>query len=171
MNLHNTEYKRNFIDQETGAKIVIDNSDAYVNRGKAFKLTQFNPALADNGYIYFEIKTPPNNAMHLNNIRVWADDEPITIELIENPTLTTGTVAIIPVNKNRTPFPIWTIFSEVIVKANPTGISAGIPLDKVQILQLTDKWLLPAGNKLFLIRIQNLSGGPVMITARIQWYE
>lgn len=166
------QFVRSSVDQLSAANISLTNLHANIHRGKAFKLTQFNLALANNGYIYFEIMTPLNNNIHLNDIRIWADDGPITIELIEDPNLTTGITPIVPVNKNRILSPSWTIPSEAVVKVDPTGIQGGLQLDKVVgILQLDDEWVLRAGNLLYLISIQNISGGPVIITARIQWYE
>lgn len=185
-NLHNFNYKTSFIDQESGSQIVLSPLHAHVHRGTAFSYTQSIASLADDGFLYFEMITPLNDNLHLKDMGIWISEGPISIDIIERPTLTTGTTAVIPKNMNRTRVNGVPLKSGTILKTNPTGISAGESIIGDPVLfgvaglgaqtspgniGTQNERVLEKGENTYLLAIQNLSGETITITSNIVWYE
>ena len=183
-NLDNTEYKRNFIDQSSGSQIQLTNIHGHIHRGTAYKTSQVKLALANDGFTYYEIITPTNKDIHLKSIGIFINDGPVILKLMERPTLTTGTTAIVPVNKNRTRVSGSPLTSGATIKSDPTGISGGGELENLKLgssgvgaieepmlVALGDEWVLEKGGNAYLLSIQNKNGSAIDMSSRILWYE
>lgn len=178
------DYKHSFVDQSSGAQFGLSHLHAKIHRGNAFKISQVKEALADDGFTYYEIVTPPDDDFHLKSLGLYINDGPVRLKIIENPILTTGTEEFEGVNKNRRLRGGVMILSGATIKANPTGISGGVILENLKlgtsgqgsneedlIFALQDEWVFPKGRKLYLISLQNKNGSAIDMSSRIVWYE
>ena len=110
---------------ESGAQVTMSNEHYMVHASNMWEFFIESRALAQNGLVLVQIQTGLN-ALHLKELRVWGDAAEARFEIIEAPTLTTGSSAVPMINMNRAdgaPAPTGvTMFSD------PTGISAGTSL-------------------------------------------
>ena len=169
-------------DQLTGAIVVLDSDHNYVHSGLGYSAATFTETVADDGYVYLEIKTPnvSNRYVHLKKWIGWTEGGVATIEIVESPTLTTGATAIVPQNRKRTGTPAT---SAVLVKSNPTSISGGTVIDGPTIFGgggvLSGSGgnadgnieLVLGVNKTYLVRVKNLAGAAKALGIWVFWYE
>jgi len=183
-NLHNFDYKKSFIDQESGAQIGLTNLHAHEHRGRAFQFSKINISLADNAHVYAQITTPESDSIHFKNLYIWISEGPVEVSLFEDPTLTTGTTPIPIKNKNRNKLNSAVIPSGSIIFSDPTGISGGEELESIRfgingqgsqsnesLTVSQDEWVMEKGSNLYLLDLQNLSGGAIDTTIKAVWYE
>ena len=183
----NFNYKNSQVDQSTGALISLDSFHSHIHRGKAFRYIQTIAALADNGFLYYEI-IPLLNDMHLKEMRLWVSEGPVIVDLLKGVTLTTGGAALVGRNLNDTDYEDTgaPIVSGVTLKSNPTGISGGVSMfgDPLRFgisgvgVQSNESYIssqvetvMAAGKGPYLLRLQNLSGGAIDVSAGLYWYE
>lgn len=168
-------------DQFTGGIVVTEDAHNFVHAGIAYSASTFTEAVADDGYIYLELITPntASRYVHLKKWEGWTEGGVATIEVIESPTITTGVTAITPQNRKRS----GTVASTaVLVKTNPTGISAGTVIDS-KIFGgggagggtggNTDGniEIILGVNKTYLLRVRNLAGSAKALGLWAFWYE
>lgn len=173
-------------DFYSGGIRMITNLHSHIHEGKAFSYMQTIVSLANNGYMYFEFTTPEDDDMHLKQINIWGSEGPITIDIIERPTLTTGTTAKIPINLNRTRVDGSPLASGAVLKTNPTSISGGTSIlgDPFRIgvngigvqgnafqAGTEVERVLEKGENIYLLRAQNVSGGAIDLSINPVWYE
>lgn len=173
----------NILDVESGCISGITNLHRHIHEGKSFEVYKIVEGLANNAKTYIEVKTPENESIHLKGIRVWITEGAVFIRLVEAPTLTTGTTAFTPVNRNRNRIGNDLIESGATVKVDPTGISGGDELfkwkfgtsgigsqDNESDIAAQIEWVL-APNKTYLFELENKSGSAIDTSIGLTWYE
>ncbi len=170
------------IDATDGAYKVIDHEHALIHKGILFSLCQSNPAIANNGEILYQFKTPADGTVdiHLKDLKVWLVDNPWEIELIEAPTVTDGTSQLTPINRNRKS----SNTSQLTVYSDPTNISGGTVLgsclagggsgigqaDSGGVDGFTLEYeLMPSTD--YVLRVKNTSGTVNPGSVQVFWYE
>lgn len=168
------------LDRESIANRIINSTHAMCHLGKLFIITQRNAALANNAYIYNEIRVPTGYELHLKELQSWVDTGPFALDLIEAPTLTTGVTSLTPVcTKRSSDEVIHTVF-----KSNPTSISGGTTLKSTYFggvsglagtsehgITLEETEFILKENTVYLLQAQNLSGGAAFISTTLEFYE
>lgn len=168
------------LERLSGYVLQIDADHVHVHNGIVFQNVQSNAAIANAGTILFEIIVPTNTYLHFKGLTAWVTNEHWSIELIGNPTLTTG-VTTIP----NYPFQYPAIVTPtVVVKSNPTGISGGDAIlppfyfgggsgvgqaVSSSVLNKDFEHLLGTGT--YLVRVTNLTGGEEKGAFSIIWYQ
>lgn len=171
-------------DGTTGSTRQITELHSHIHEGLAFEIYKSVINLANNAHTYFEIKTPPEETIHLKNVSFWISEGPILIKFIEAPTLTTGATPFVPVNLNRNLKDGAVILSGAVVKINPTGISGGIEIKSRRWgvaglgAQTNESFISSQIERVlrfpeitYLIDIQNLSGDVIDFYMDAVWYE
>jgi len=128
--------------------------------GNAFLITVVDTALADNGSIYVQLRTPKFSAA-----RIYIDAHAsITetakksgqLEILEAPAFTTGDAAVAVINVNRNTVKTSKLSN---VFSNPTSIVGGTSLGKITVgvhnEELPAFWLKPETD--YIIQLTNLS--------------
>ena len=175
------QYLHNHVlDDETGAIRVIENEHALSHLGLLYSAHQSSVALANDGFLYFEIKPPENVEVHLKAASVWVLDEHWIYKLVEAPTFTTGSTALSILNRNRGS----ALSARTSIKTNPTAISGGTTLDQILLgggsgvgatssaglLSLSNEWELK-DNATTILSLQNKTGAASKAWIEILFYE
>lgn len=168
------------------AERTIEVEHSHIHEGISFHADTANEALANNGTILLELVVPSGTTdtpIHLKDIDVLVVGVPFKVELIESPTITTGSATITPRNRNRqltqASYP-----SILTIKTNPTGISAGTTLETFYVgggtgnagtksggnAKKSSEWMLKKGLT-YLIRVTNLSGATNLCSISLDWSE
>lgn len=168
------------MDGTTGVPKVIDPITCCLNNGHLYECDQSIVSLATNGLLLYEISTDGARYTRLISISVWSTEVYQTVELIEAPTLTTGSVVIPCINLNR----VLTNVSKTVVKSNPTGISAGTLLSSFLIgggsgvgqSKVSGSGMHPLGwilapETTYLIRVTNKSANACVISTVLTFGE
>lgn len=169
------------VEEITGARPTITSDHANIHNGIAFTTAnKFTLAAAASGYL--EIIVPAGAYIHFKPVSMQSDGPKITVQLIEAPTLTTGSTAVIPVNRRRIGTPA---ISVVTVKNNPTAVSAGTVLDQDYIgggssaggsttsggMAINDnEWVLKPATT-YAIKVTNGGSGSADVNIKTFWYE
>ena len=174
------------LDFFSGGIRQLTNLHSHIHEGKAFGYIQTIAVLANNGYLNFEIITPSEEPVHLKDVGLWISEGPVTWDILEVPTLTTGVTPIVPKNLNRELLDGAVITSGVVMKSNPTSISGGTSIygnalqfgingqgaqSNETIVQNQVERVLRQGEITYLARLQNLSGGNISTSVSLVWYE
>lgn len=154
---------------------VISGDHNRIHGGKFFTAQVANAALGTGALLYIEIIIPEEVEMHLKSVSFYNGDDG-HFELVEAPTLTTGATPLIPFNRNRNSIKN----SNLVLKSNPTGISAGVVLEEMffkgvnqapGVLITTDlEWILKE-DTLYLLRLTNDGAGSEQALLKANWYE
>lgn len=169
------------VENITGGMKNISTDHALIHGGQAFtavnKFTVANAASA-----YLEIIVPAGAYVHFKPISMQSDGPKITIQLIEAPTITTGSTAVTPVNRRRIGTPTASLLT---VKNNPTAVSGGTILDQDYIGGGTgaggsttsggnaandNEWVLKPATT-YVIKVSNGGTAPSDINVKTFWYE
>lgn len=157
---------------------VLDIGHSEIHYGQMFTTSQQNASLASSGTLLFEIITPDSGYVHLKEMFLLSEGK-AQVELIEAPTITTGTTPLTALNRNRTS----SNTADVVVKSNPTAISAGTELENFIIgaegtpsislpgnFNMDSEWVLKQSTT-YLFRVTNLEASAKAVTAILHWYE
>ena len=170
----------NLIEEVTGAYRSVTTDHDLIHQGKAFTtVNKFTIASAASAYL--EMIIPAGAYVHFKPVAMQSDGPKITIQLIEAPTITTGSTAVTPANRRRIGTPA---ISTVTVKSNPTGVSGGTVLDQDYIgggtgnaqttsggaSQNDNEWVLKAGTT-YVIKVTNGGSGSADVNIKTFWYE
>jgi len=150
----------------SGSRVSMSNEHYMIHQSNMWEFSIVSRALAHNGLVLVQIQTGPK-AMHLKELRVWGDAAEASFELIETPTLTTGTTAITMPNLNRNdgaaaPAGV-TMFSDPTVISAGTelmnrlfGAGAGVGQTAFAGMDKTDRERVLKASTRYLIRVKNL---------------
>ena len=156
----------------------ITTDHANIHAGEGFSVSNYAEGVADDGYLYLEFKTPTSSYVHMKVMNALADGL-ARFDVVEAPTLTTGSNAVTGSNLRRVP-PIATC--GCTIKTNPTSISGGTVIRSYYIGGGTgwnangggnnvDTEIVLAQNTTYLFRIQNLAGGVKALSLWLFWYD
>ena len=153
----------------------ISNEHNNIHGGSFFTTQVVNAALGAGSLLYIEVIIPEEIEMHLKQISFYNGDDG-HFELVEAPTITTGAAALVAYNRYRTSARL----SNMGLKSNPTGISAGTVLEEMYfkgtnqapgVLITSDwEWVLKSGIT-YLIRLTNLGASSEQALLKVNWYE
>lgn len=166
----------------TGGLPVINTDHEAIHLGWGYSASHYAEAVADDAAILLEFTTPAASAsyVHLKAYRPWCEGGLAKFEIIEAPTLTTGSTAITPRNRRRTG---TAPTSGVTVKSDPTSISAGTTIEGPTAFggggagggaggnYVNDQELLLKPATTYLFRITNLAGAAKALGLWLFWYE
>lgn len=116
------------LDTQTGYPIVMLSEEHDIHEGNAWEMSIESLALAFNGVVEIQVSTG-DNEVHMKNIHFWADAAIARMELLAGVALTTGTTAVVPVNRNQHPDHIKVKPSDLLLFSDPTGISGGLLME------------------------------------------
>jgi len=169
-------------DVLTGAVRTISTEHSAVHEGCAFyACNRSNPTIAANADLSIEMRIPSGVEMHLKDFTYFTTEVPHLFELWQNPSLTTGSTAMVSRNRHRS-IPDDSV---VVLKSNPTNIvttnatllmctwiggSTGVGQSKSGgSRDLPLEWILEEG--IYLLRITNNSANSAYIAMELNWYE
>lgn len=171
------------IENITKAVPVINTDHEAVHLGYGFSASVFAELVADDAAVYIEFKAPAASSgkvAHLKAYRPWSEGGVAKLEITEAPTLTTGSSAITPQNRNRYGTPAVSVST---LKSNPTSISAGTIIDGPIPVGgggagggfggnlSNDQELVFDPGKTYLLTVTNLAGSAKALGLWIFWYE
>lgn len=170
------------IERVTGAHPVITTDHAAIHDGIAFSAVKKFASLAAGASAYLEFIVPAGAYVHFKPVSIQADGPKVTLQIIEAPTLTTGTTAITPVNRRRVGTPTASL---VTIHSDPSGISAGTIVDQDYIGGGTgaggstvsggmatneNEWPLKPATT-YLCKVTNDGSAAVNVNVKVFWYE
>lgn len=139
--------------------------------GKMFSYTKPIVATA-NSTTYMQFKTGSTQIIHLIDRIFQTQSNDITVEFLENPTLTDGTPADPPSNLQRQSVNT----SDITVYNNPVGVSGGNIIGKVKLVNGIE-WkskefeMVLKKNTNYVIKVTNTLGSNVDVAMYLVWYE
>lgn len=113
-----------------------------------------------------ELKTPATGSIKLK-ATAHTSGSKIKVELIEAPTLTTGTTAVVPTNCDRTS----SALSAALIKSNPTSISGGTTIDTSFSYELDPTEYILKANTTYIVRATNMDDSAANLTVLIDYAE
>jgi len=162
-------------ERVTGATRVIMSDHGNIHAGEGFNAWVFAEGVADDAYNQIEFITGSSHYVHLKSIMAFAEGLG-SLEVIEAPTLTTGSTPFVPQNLNCSDTPP---VSESILKINPTSISAGT-VKRAYLIGAgkenggptnLDTEIVLKQSTTYLIRVRNLGGAAKALSLWLFWYE
>lgn len=114
------------MDYTSGIPKSIDPISACMNEGHLFSCNQVSAALAQNGTVLYEILTDGANCTRLISLDIWSTEVYQESELIEAPTLVTGSSVLTAYNIKRPSSEL----PKTVIKPNPTSISGGTQIGR-----------------------------------------
>lgn len=154
---------------------IISNEHNRIHGGSLFTAQVVSAALGAAASLYIEMNVPEGIEVHVKGITFYNGDDG-EYELIEAPTLTTGTTPLVSLNRNRKAPNL----SNLVLKSDPTTISGGTLLDNVffkgtnqspGILLVDDlEWVLKE-DEVYLFRLTNNGASSEQALLKINWYE
>lgn len=186
-NLSGISYVRNLgskigeaiLDAFSYAQRVIMYTHSQIHEGCAYEIPGVNGEdIADDATLLIQFKTPATDKVHLKNLSAWTDGGLAQLEILENPTFTTGTTGLTPINKERNSG----FASGVIAFNDPTGISGGVVIKDILFgggsggnanggainVDIEDVLKI---DTTYIIQLTNLSGGTADMNLLPFWYE
>ncbi|MDK1020025.1 MAG: hypothetical protein QGD90_00115 [Candidatus Hydrogenedentes bacterium] len=112
------------LDPDTGYSIFMSSQEHDIHEGNSWEMFLESLNLASGSVVEIQISTG-DNEVHLQNIHFWSDAAIARMELLGGVSLTTGTTAIVPVNRNRDPLRIKTKPDDLLIFSDPAGITGG----------------------------------------------
>lgn len=171
----------NLIEEITGAARTITTDHDFIHKGIAFTTaSKFTIAAAASAYL--EIIVPVGSYVHFKPTSIQTDGPKITVQLIEAPTLTTGSTVVVPVNRRRVGTPTLSLLT---VKNNPTAVSAGTVLDQDYVGGGTgaggstvsggmatndNEWVLKPATT-YALKVTNGGSASADVNIKTFWYE
>lgn len=165
----------------TGGNMTISSDHAAIHAGYGFSANVRNTSVADASTLLLEFKTPASSdtVVHMKSWEAWGEGGKNTFELLEAPTLTTGSTAITPVSRRRIGVPPT---SACTLKSDPTSISAGTSLEATLFggggagpggggNRSADLEFVLKPNTTYLFRLTNNSGAAKGLSLWVFWYE
>ena len=150
---------------------------ARTHAGELYKVGVNNAALGAAAFLYIQLNVPAGLELHVKAPAVY-NSLAATLDLLEAPTITDGTTAIVPRNKKRSSTHDATMTGRIF--SDPTAISAGTTLDLINFTgalvspdgpQPSDmEWILKQNTK-YVFRLQNNGGGASTAFLRLHFYE
>jgi len=113
-----------------------------------------------------EFKTPATGTIKLKAAG-HSTGASLKVELVEAPTLTTGSTAVVPVNIDRAS----SVNSAVVAKSNPTTISAGTVVDTAFSYEVDPTEYTLKVNTVYMIKVTNTEGTAKDITIIANYSE
>lgn len=170
-----TQYFNADRERVTGAQCVITSDHANIHEGEGFNAWVYAEGAVDDAYVQLEFKTPlTGRYIHMKSMVAMSEGLG-SFEVIESPTLTTGSTAFVPTQLNRNN----STASTVIIKSNPTTISGGTVL-RAYLIGAGKENGGPANNDTeivlkpdttYLFRVRNLAGAAKALSLYLFWYE
>lgn len=149
----------------------------HIDEGTAFSVIVTGAAVAQNGTLLVQIKDDFSRAktVRLRKVMVYGSQSPAKFEILEAPTVTDGTTALTPRNKNRNKADaISTVTGNIV--SDPTSISSGTAVEEFNFVNnsevLPDDWELELNNsKNYVLRLTNLNASAAVMYLRVLWVE
>jgi len=171
---------RNVVELVTGAFKGITSDHANIHNQEGYGISVINESLANNGTILVEFTTPDERYVHLKQYIPYTNQSSGKFEIIEAPTLTTGSTALTAYNRSRVGTPPT---CGCVLKSDPTGISGGTLLETILIGQggvgsgarggqtTIDIEYVLKQETTYLFRLTNDSGSTAKASMWLFWYE
>jgi hypothetical protein len=171
------------LERVTGAVPVINSDHEAVHLGWGYAASVYAEAVADDGLIYIEFKTPvkESGTVHLKAYRTWTEGGLASFTITEAPVLTTGSTTLTPHNRLRTS--VAPQKSRSILKSDPTSISGGTAIEGPFAFGgggvgtgagggiSSDQELVLGHSTTYLLAVKNLAGAAKALGLWIFWYE
>jgi hypothetical protein len=168
---------RSILDPNEAGLVTMTVEHAAIHAGQAYSARVSGAAVAKDALLYMELIIPTGLNVHLKEVELYTDGTAALLTILEAPTITNGTTAITPLNRNRTAG----LTSQIVAYSDPSAISAGITLDtftkgvNASFAVGGDKndreWILKGGTK-YLIEVQNKNASVAAIMyMNAFWYE
>lgn len=152
----------------SGSLVAMSHEHYQIHQSNGWDFSRTELAVAQNGEVMVQIKSA-TKTLHLKELRIYGDSASARFELLEAPTFTTGTTAIVLPNRNRAEGavvpPGVTAFSDPTTVSLGTGVElknrlfgggAGVGQTAFAGTDQTDReWVLIAGVT-YIIRVTNL---------------
>lgn len=165
----------------TGVPVINTDHEA-IHLGFGYSASVYAEAIADDGLRLLELVTPAASSgyVHLKAYKPWSEGGVAKFEIVEAPTLTTGSTALVPLNRKRTGTPGT---SAVVLKTDPTSISAGTVIEGPTAFGgggagagvggnfSNDQEIVLKPSTTYLFRLTNLAGAAKAMGLWIFWYE
>lgn len=158
--------------------VTVDGPHHEIHESEAFSLAH-SFSLASSGVGYLQLIVPATTYPHLRLIGANADSEKWKLELIEAPTITDGSTAVVFRNRNRNS----TGAATVVAYSNPTSVSAGTTIDTHYLgggtgqgqsksggaTSVDEEFILKAGTK-YVLKATNGGVGAGICNVRLFYY-
>lgn len=168
----------------TQALPVINTDHEAIHLKFGYSLAAYAESIADDAFLYVELKTPASGkTIHLKAWRPWGEGGLNSMEVVEAPTLTTGSTSIKANIQNRNRYGADVATTIQSAKSDPTSISAGTVIDGPVLFGgggagggsggslSNDQELVLEANTTYLVRLKNLSGAAKAMGIWLFWYE
>jgi hypothetical protein len=162
-------------ERVTGAMRVIMSDHANIHGGEGFNAWIRAEAVADDGFVQLEFTTPAGIYVHMKSVTAMSEGL-ADVTVVRSPTLTTGNTAVVSHNLRDIGTPAA---SAVVIKSNPTSISAGTIVRAYFIgagkdsggPSMLDTEIVLNPETTYLFRVQNLAGSAKALSLYLFWYE
>lgn len=112
------------LDPSTGYAVVEPSVEHDIHQGNAWGISIESLGLTLNQTILLQISTG-DNEIHIPNVHYWADAEIARTEILANVDLTTGTTAVVPVNRTQNADNVKVKPDDLLFFSDPTGALTG----------------------------------------------
>lgn len=171
----------NIIEEVTGGHVAITSDHSNIHKGQAFSVSN-KFTIANGASSYLEVIIPADTYVHFKPITMQSDGPKITVQLIEAPTITTGSTGVTPINRRRLGTPAVSVLT---VKNNPTSISAGTIVDQDYIgggssaggntvsggIASNDNEYVLKQATTYVVKVTNGGTGSSDVNIKLFWYE
>ncbi len=165
-------------ERVTNADTVIMSEHAAIHDGVAYSAALVFDLVAA-GVSYMEMVTPVTGYVHFRPETIETSGPLILAQLIEAPTLTTGSTAVVPLNRRRLGTPN---VSSLVLKSDPTAVSGGAIIDQTLVGGTSGKsagggsasnnaeWVLKQ-DTVYAVKVTNSGTETATINIKAVWYE
>lgn len=166
------------LDFVTGAVRTISSDHSAIHNGEGFNAWVYAEGVADDGYKQIEFVTPAVGYVHMKLMTALAEGL-ASFEVVEAPTLSSGSTAFTPVNLRRVGTPPA---STCTLKTDSTYTSGGTVIRAYLLgqgsggnstggTQDKDIELVLKPETTYLFRVRNLAGSAKALSLWLFWYE